>query len=290
MIHTKKISKAILTTTLVIALTGCSTFVTTKNNRDPYESYNKKIFAFNDKVYKVLTPLADVYQDIVPNFVQDGIVNFFQNLREPARVANDLLQGNVDYAGDDSARFLINTTLGIGGIFDVANSWFGEKVRSNQSFAATLRKWGVYSDDETSPYIVWPFAGPGTLDGVASAGFNAIFNPLTYVFFFAPVSSAVSNSVSFGTTGAYYVNQTASAIPAYENLKEVSLDPYIATRNAYLQNYDYGINKVLGRDTTQKSGDSDSDKAVLGVLGLDNNNQTKVNGDSQNKNTTIAKK
>ncbi|ORU76890.1 MlaA family lipoprotein, partial [Francisella tularensis] len=86
--------------------------------------------------------------------------------------------------------------------------------------------------------------GPGTLEDITT-GVDALFNPLTYIFFFAPVGSAISWGVSVGTTGAYYVNQGVSYLPSYSNLKEVSIDPYIAMRNAYLQNYDYGMAKVL---------------------------------------------
>ena len=154
-----------------------------------------------------------------------------------------MFQGKWDYASDDSFRFLTNTTLGIAGYFDVADSWFNKPMRYNQSFAVTLHKWGVYNDNEAS-----------TLCSVASYWSRYIrryyyrgclFNPLTYIFFFAPVAPAIACGVSVGTTGAYYVNQGYLICHhiSYSNLKEVSIDPYIAVRNAYLQNYDYGVAK-----------------------------------------------
>ncbi len=78
-------------------------------------------------------------------------------------------------------RFLTNITVGLFGYFDPADSMLGKEMRYHQSFAVTLHKWGVYKDGETSPYVVWPLAGPGTLED-ASMGVDALFNPLTYVF------------------------------------------------------------------------------------------------------------
>ena len=228
---------ALLLSILSATLSSCSSWKTTTDNRDPFESYNRSMYAFNDKAYEILTPAANAYDKVVPDSFKSGIFNIFQNLAEPARVANDMLQGERDYAGDDSFRFLTNTTLGIAGYFDVACSWFNKPMRYHQSFAVTLHKWGVYHDNEVSPYVVWPLIGPGTLEDITT-GVDALFNPLTYIFFFAPVAPAIAWGVSVGTTGVYYVNQGVSYLPSYSNLKEVSIDPYIAMRNAYLQNYD----------------------------------------------------
>lgn len=112
---------------------------------------------------------------------------------------------------------------------------------------------------------------PGTLEDITT-GVDALFNPLTYIFFFAPVGSAISWGVSVGTTGAYYVNQGVSYLPSYSNLKEVSIDPYMAMRNAYLQNYDYGMAKVLKQQLSKDDATIQTDQAVLGVLGLDSDN------------------
>lgn len=254
---------------LSMALASCSSMKATKDNRDPFESYNRKMYAFNDSAYETLTPLAHGYDAVVPDTVQSGIFNIMNNLREPARVVNDMFQGEWGYAGDDSIRFLTNTTVGLLGYFDVADSVLDKQMRYHQSFAVTLHKWGVYDENEASPYVVWPLAGPGTLEDV-SMGVDALFNPLTYIFFFAPVGAAISWGVSVGTTGAYYVNQGVSYLPSYSNLKEVSIDPYLAMRNAYLQNYDYGMARVLKQQLRQDDANLESDKAVLGMLGVDN--------------------
>ncbi|EDN35677.1 hypothetical protein FTCG_01360 [Francisella tularensis subsp. novicida GA99-3549] len=261
----------LLLSLLGVTLSSCSSLKATKDNRDPFESYNRKMYAFNDKAYETLTPAANAYEKVVPDTLKSGIFNIFQNLAEPARVANDMFQGEWDYAGDDGFRFLTNTTLGLAGYFDVADSWFNKPMRYHQSFAVTLHKWGVYKDNEASPYVVWPLIGPGTLEDITT-GVDALFNPLTYIFFFAPVGSAISWGVSVGTTGAYYVNQGVSYLPSYSNLKEVSIDPYIAMRNAYLQNYDYGMAKVLKQQLSKDDATIQTDQAVLGVLGLDSDN------------------
>ncbi|ORM38992.1 ABC transporter [Francisella endosymbiont of Ornithodoros moubata] len=262
---------ALLLSILSATLSSCSSWKTTTDNRDPFESYNRSMYAFNDKAYEILTPAANVYDKVVPDSFKSGIFNIFQNLAEPARVVNDMLQGEWDYAGDDSFRFLTNTTLGIAGYFDVACSWFNKPMRYHQSFAVTLHKWGVYHDNEVSPYVVWPLIGPGTLEDITT-GVDTLFNPLTYIFFFAPVAPAIAWGVSVGTTGVYYVNQGVSYLPSYSNLKEVSIDPYIAMRNAYLQNYDYGVAKVLKQQLNKANATIQTDQAVLGVLGLDSDN------------------
>ncbi|APC96619.1 MlaA family lipoprotein [Francisella frigiditurris] len=251
-----------------LSLVGCST---TSDNRDPYENYNRAMYDFNDKAYSVLRPLAKGYDAVVPDAFQTGIFNFFNNLREPARIVNDLFQGEFSYAGDDSIRFLTNTTIGLAGFIDVADDWYGKEMRYHQSFAVTLHKWGWYDNEggsnNKSPYIVWPLLGPGVLEDAAT-GVDALFNPLTYSFLIPGVGVA-AYAISYGTTAAYYTNQGVSYLPAYDNLQEVSVDPYIAMRNAYIQNYDYGMSKVLKQELEKDDSTIETDAAVLGVLGLD---------------------
>jgi len=100
-----KIKKSILLLATIIALSGCSIkWETPVNDRDPYENYNRKMFHWNNELYEDLTPVAKAYNFIMPEAAQTGIFNFFQNLFEPSRVANDLFQGERSYAGDDSMR------------------------------------------------------------------------------------------------------------------------------------------------------------------------------------------
>ncbi|MEY8714368.1 VacJ family lipoprotein [Francisella philomiragia] len=266
-----KIKKSILLLATIIALSGCSIkWETPVNDRDPYENYNRKMFHWNNELYEDLTPVAKAYNFIMPEAAQTGIFNFFQNLFEPSRVANDLFQGEWSYAGDDSMRFLENTTLGVVGIFDVAGSRFGLPMRYHQDFAVTLHKWGVYKKGYASPYIVWPIFGPGTIEGV-SDGVDAMFNPLSYLFLAPGVGTFTAYAVNYSVYGLYYTNQGVSYLPAYSNLEEVSVDPYTAMRNAYIQNYDYGMAKVLKQKDPSLDG-SQNDKAILSVLGINDTN------------------
>lgn len=190
---------------------------------------------------------------------------------EPSRVANDLFQGEWDYAGDDSMRFLANMTLGIAGFFDVANSWFNLPMRYHQDFAVTLHKWGVYKKGYASPYIVWPIFGPGTIEGISDS-VDALFNPLSYLFLAPGVGTFTAYVVNYSVYGLYYTNQGVSYLPAYSNLEEVSIDPYAALRNAYIQNYDYGMAKVLKQKDPALDSTQQSNQAILSVLGISDKN------------------
>ena len=97
---------ALLLSIVATSLASCSSMKTTTDNRDPFEEYNREMYAFNDRAYEKLTPFAEGYNNFVSNSVQSGIFNVMNNLREPARVVNDMFQGEWGYAGDDSARFL----------------------------------------------------------------------------------------------------------------------------------------------------------------------------------------
>lgn len=119
------------------------------NDSDPYEKYNRKVFYWNNKLYSFFTPVVKAYNFVVPDAVQTGIFNIFQNLFEPSRVANDLFQGEWGYAGDNSMCLLANATLGV-----VANSWFNLSMRYYQDFAVTLHKWELYKKGYVLPYII----------------------------------------------------------------------------------------------------------------------------------------
>ncbi|WP_150468389.1 VacJ family lipoprotein [Francisella sp. SYW-9] len=268
----RKISLILLWGVLATTLAGCSfKWEVPINKRDPYEKYNRKIYNFNNKVYKVLTPVANAYAFVMPNIVQNGIFNVFQNLFEPSRVVNDIFQDQWGYAGDDSLRFLSNTTLGIVGIFDVANSWFDLPIRYHQDFAVTLHKWDVYKTGYASPYIVWPIFGPGTVEGL-SDGVDAAFNPLSYLFLAPGVGTLTAYAVNYTVYGVYYTNQGVSYLPAYTNLQQSTLDPYTALRNAYLQNYDYSMAKILKQKLPQSESSQQNDQAVLNILGVNSKN------------------
>jgi phospholipid-binding lipoprotein MlaA len=133
------------------------------NARDPLEGFNRAMYTFNDKFDRyLLKPVAKGYRAIMPKPVSRGISNFFSNLHDPGIMLNNLLQGKPKQAGSDLGRFLVNTTLGIAGLFDVATKMGMEK--HNEDFGQTLGKWGVGE----GPYLVLPFLGPSNVrDGAA---------------------------------------------------------------------------------------------------------------------------
>ena len=195
----------------------------TTPNPDPLESLNRKIFAFNETADRwILKPVAKGYQKITPDPVEKGIGNVFSNLFEVTTIVNGLLQGKLVQAGADTGRFLINSTVGVVGIFDVASKIGLEK--NNEDFGQTLGYWGI----GPGPYLVVPLFGPYTLrDGIGditqaySTGYvNHIDHPRSRNQFFATDK----------------VNQRAELLKAEEL---VSGDRYTFIRDAYLQRREY---------------------------------------------------
>ena len=128
------------------------------NEKDPYETLNRVVFNVSDSLDEsFLKPTAQVYSNYTPLFIKDSVTNFFYNLTEIDTVINQLLQGKPKLAAQDSLRFLINTTMGFGGIFDVASRIGFE--RHDEDFGQTLGVWGV----ETGAYVFVPFVGPSTI-------------------------------------------------------------------------------------------------------------------------------
>lgn len=149
-----------------LLLAGCSAAPskpTLAHAGDPWEGMNRSVYSFNKSVDDaVLSPLANAYAAITPDFIERGIENFFNNLSDVNHLANHLLQGKPAQAANDAGRLLINTTVGIGGLFDVAAS-FG-MYQQEEDFGQTLGYWGI----ESGPYLVLPFLGPSSVrDGVA---------------------------------------------------------------------------------------------------------------------------
>ena len=213
----------------VALVSGCAT----QQDRDPMEGYNRAIFKFNQVTYDyALIPAAKGYDYVVPNVVQVGIDNTYNNVLEPGRIANDLMQLNLDYAWRDTARFLANTIFGVFGMFDVAKEL--GLPRRVQNFGFTLAYWGC----RYSSYFIVPIIGPYTVSGAFGNLVDTAFNPLSY--------SAVSPQIySWAAYSVYKSNQGVSYLPLYEKLTDNAVDPYVAARNAYLQNYDYELEKTL---------------------------------------------
>lgn len=220
----KKKSSTIFTILIVsifLLMTGCSSHKIGDDgvevvDVDPFETVNRKIFVFNEVIDDYLAePVSDAYLWITPQFVQSGIGNFFSNLKDINVVLNDLMQGKVSQGAEDSGRFAINSTLGLLGLFDVATELGFEK--HVEDFAQTLAVWGV----PQGPYLVLPVLGPITTRGVPGSVFDAAANPATYVGF--PVQIL------------QMLNARANAEGALNFIDEAALDPYVFTRESFLQ-------------------------------------------------------
>jgi len=191
---------------------------------DPLESLNRAVFTFNDKAYFwVLKPTKNAYSAVVPKDIRDSLGNAFYNIAAPVRFINNLLQGKVEDAGIVLSRFMINSTLGVFGLGDPASRDFGIEPRP-ADFGQTLGTWGVGE----GVYILLPFLGPSTVrDSFGFAG-DVYLHPIPYV----------SDSFTFDVAylGTDRVNLMSITPDVYEELKRLSLDPYVAARQAY---FDY---------------------------------------------------
>lgn len=191
---------------------------------DPYESFNRKMFSLNLTLDKwILKPTAKAYVAITPEPVELGVRNFFENLTEVSNIANDLLQWKWRQAGNDTARLLTNSTIGILGLFDVA-SRIGLVQSDGEDFGQTLARWGV----KQGPYLVLPIIGPSTLrDGLASPVDSYFLDPVTYV---EPKTAA------YGLRGLRLID---TRVQLFEIEDLVSGDMYLFVREAYLQRRNY---------------------------------------------------
>ncbi len=190
---------------------------------DPLEPVNRFFFAFNDRLYFwVVKPVARGYEALMPDVVETGVRNFFVNLRGPIRMVNNLLQGEIRGAGSETGRFLLNSTIGVAGLFDVA-SGFGLTPRV-EDLGQTLGRYGIGNGF----YICWPVFGPSSLrDSIGMAG-ESYLSPLTYLTRDNFESGVAAYSLK-------RVNVAKEKGEVYEELKKSSLDPYLAMRDAYFQ-------------------------------------------------------
>jgi phospholipid-binding lipoprotein MlaA len=198
---------------------------------DPYEQINRKIFAFNDWFYfYVLKPATRVYSAFCPTPVRESINNGFHNLIFPSRFINFVLQGKVDKAANETIRFVINSTLGLAGLFDFAQTQF--RLENNETdFGLTLAHWGVGSNH----FLMIPLLGPSNPRDFIGWGADSVMDPL----FWMPTTWWVIFSAETGK----YVNYTSLHGGEYEEMKKASLDPYIAARDAYIQYREHMISK-----------------------------------------------
>lgn len=204
-------------------LSGCVT--TDPKQSDRFENMNRKVYAFNDKVdQNILRPIAKGYEKVTPEFGRNRIGDFVAHWTSPVTFANDVLQAEGTRAGDTLARFLVNTTVGLAGLWD-AGAYFGiEKHR--EDFGQTLAKWGFPSGS----YIVLPFLGPTTPRDFASRSVDSSLNPIAYL---GDIEAKWGYSGLVGLNG---LKARAEFDDILEDLRTTQADPYLAAKRYYLNN------------------------------------------------------
>lgn len=214
----RRFAKRIGTLVIAFALTGCAT---TSNPHDPLERFNRAMFNFNDAVDQAaLKPAAQIYESVLPSFVQSGIGNFFGNIGDVWSSVNNLLQGKLADGISDFMRVAMNSSIGLGGVLDIASE--AGMPKHKEDFGQTLGKWGVAS----GPYIVLPFLGSSTVRDTAALPVDAMGDLWRYKY-----------PVRWRNTGAVVrlVDQRAAVLDASNLIEEAALDRYEFVRDAYLQ-------------------------------------------------------
>src|SRR5579863_6519182 len=193
---------------------------------DPLSGFNEPMFTFNLKLDDwVLRPVASGYATIAPQPVRESVGNFFNNVRVIPRFANNLFQLKLAEAGGEVARFGINTTVGVVGLFDPADKWFGIKEHPND-FGLTIR----YYDIPTGPYVMLPFFGPSTIGDTVGLVADGAMDPISYF-----VPWWVSVSVAGGQRAVEAVNYRSLHLNQFEEADRYAIDLYGAVQDAYLQ-------------------------------------------------------
>jgi phospholipid-binding lipoprotein MlaA len=217
---------------LLLTLGGCASEMSNATPGDPYEPFNRKVFALNlnfDR--KVARPVAVFYSRAMPAFARDGIHNFLENLNQPVVFANDVLQGEAGRAKDTVGRFVINSTVGIGGLIDVAQKTGVPEHTSD--FGVTLGTWGVAG----GPFLVLPLLGPSNVRDTVGYGVDIAFDPSTWIAF---RSATIFKAARWG---AGIVDTRARNIALLDGLERGTLDLYATERNVYLQHRDAEIDR-----------------------------------------------
>ncbi|PJD94481.1 MAG: ABC transporter [Legionella sp.] len=237
---------ALFASMTTLALTGC--VQKGANPIDPYEKLNRKIYHFNMKIDKaVLKPVARGYKALLPGFMRKGVNNFYNNLDMVPSVANDLLQGEGKWAIKDTWRLAINSTLGVGGLFDVAQK-MGLPAHYND-LGLTFAKWG----DKSSPFIMIPFFGPGTIrDGYGMLFQFTLWTPYLYVN---------NDATAWGMAALRYVDLRTQLLDS-EGIMDEALDEYSFIRDAYLQHRTYLINGTALAHSNNKEKDTAESNTV----------------------------
>jgi len=220
---------------LATLLAGCATrppaddpeaLAEFRQTNDPIEPFNRTMYDVHEGIDRVvLAPVARGYRAAVPEPVRTGVRNVLGNLRSPIILANDMLQGEPRRAGDTLGRFVINSTLGLAGILDVADTWFGVPGHT-EDFGQTFARWGIGE----GPYLFVPVLGPSNPRDLLGFGVGIVADP--FVWF---GQGAVVDALTYGRGGITVVDTRESLLDPLEDIQRSSLDPYASLRSIYRQ-------------------------------------------------------
>ena len=218
---------------MLVLLPGCAT-APGGYPSDPFESFNRSVFRFNDQVdMAVIKPVATVYRDVTPKPIRTGVKNFFGNVSDAWSAVNNALQAKPEFALDSLFRVTVNTLFGLGGVLDVAGE--ARIPKHTEDFGQTLGHWGVPS----GPYLVLPILGPSTVRDTAALIVDTQGDAV----------SAASNVAARNTlTATRAVNIRAGLLDAGDLLEEASLDKYSFAREIHLQRR----RSLVGRNPNEK--------------------------------------
>ncbi len=197
--------------------------------KDPLQPMNRAFFHFNDKLYFwVVKPGGKGYSKVVPRPARTCVSRFFANVKYPVHLVNNLLQGDFKGAGVETGRFVVNTTVGVGGLFDPAKRWKIEPHPAN--FDQTLGFYGL----GPGIYFNWPVFGPSSARGTAGLVGDGMLSPWTYIG---------GAAVTYGVPAYRELNGASLTLGDYEAFKKASLDPYVAMRSAYYESRAEAVEK-----------------------------------------------
>ncbi len=209
---------------------------------DPLEGFNRAMFGFNHYFYSYLfIPVTDGYRFIVPEVARDKIGNVFDNLREPLNLLNHSVSGQFDKAGVNLGRFVINSTIGILGLFDPASHWFNME-KSEKTVAESLRDYDIGS----GAYVVLPILGPSDVRGTFSVVTEAFLHPTEFI---------MDSPERYYLRMVEGIDDFEAQSQRYEKLYKKPADPYLYFRNQYIQGQlrdsMFGVNKASGEATNE---------------------------------------
>lgn len=217
---------------LLLGLGGCAgapaSETVSPENDTALETYNRAMFSFNNKLDKfVIRPVAKGYRAVTNEYVRKRISNFFNNIDEPISAVNHLVQGDIVEAGDSLGRFVLNSTIGLAGLYDIAAAAGVERNRTG--FDETMSTWCV----PDGPFIVLPVIGPSTPRSALGFVVDGYSSPMYWAAHESHGEDA--DAVYYSLAGLKYLNLVANNLPMLESLEEGSVDYYEAAKSAFLQ-------------------------------------------------------